>query len=132
MVFEHLAARAHQGQPAGRLPEAVAVEAEPQVGQRVTDRHPGRRQVLGQARQQLLDRLLAAGQQPVNVSALRNAATRLGSIRQSVALDHDDGAETLRQDPGGEQSGNAAAEDDSGVGTVSSHGSGLLPEHGRP
>ena len=110
----------------------MAVEAEPQVGQRVTDRHPGRRQVLGQARQQLLERLLAAGQQPVDVPALRNAAPRLGSIRQSVALDHDDGGEALGQHPSGEQSGDAAAEDDSGGAKVSSHDNDLLPEHGSP
>ena len=128
MVFEHVTARAHQGQPAGRLPEAVAVEAEPQVGQRVTDRHPVRRQVIGQAGQQLLEGLLPAGQQPVDVLALRNAPTRLGSVRQSVALDHDDGGEPVGQHPGREQPGHAAAEYDSAVSKVSSHGRYLLPE----
>jgi len=115
----------------------VAVDGKPYVGKRVTDRHPVRRQVARQARQQLLERLLPAGQQAVDVLALRNAPAWFCSIWQPVALDHDDGGETLRQNSSREQAGHAATENDGAVSQISSHDrhllpNKLLPDPGRP
>ena len=105
----------------------MSVQADPQVGERVTDRDTVRRQLFGQAGQQLLDGLLPAGQQPVNVLALGDASTRLGAIGQSVALDDDDGGEPFRQHAGCEQPSHTSAEYDSAVSEGSSHGRYLLP-----
>ena len=69
-------------------------------------------EVGAEARQQLLEDLEAAGEQAVGVAALRHALAvhRLG--RHLVAVDDGHAQTVFAQDPGGEQPGDAAADDD--------------------
>ena len=65
--------------------EAVPAEQQPGVAEHVADGRAVRHQLLGQAGEQLLQRQLAAGEQGVDVTALRRAAPRLGARRASAS-----------------------------------------------
>ena len=63
---------------------------------------------------QMLQRLLTAELQPVCVSSLRNRATMFGeSLRKDIAIDDGHVLEGIRQDPRGQQPGDACADDHS-------------------
>ena len=69
-------------------------------------------EVVGEAGQQPLDRLFPAGEQGVEVVALRHAGAVDGMVGDAVALDDRHPLEVARQRRGGEQAGHAGAEHD--------------------
>jgi len=72
-ALEQRPAGAEHDQSGGRLAEPVTVEVPAAVGQEVPDRHPGGDQVGREGREQLLQGLLAAGQQALDVAPVRHA-----------------------------------------------------------
>jgi len=104
MVFEPLPTRTHHTQPAGHLPEPVAVDGKPSIGQRITDR------------------------QTVEVLALRNAPGVAAQHPATGRVRPRRGWRNVPSEPETQASGRAAAEYDGAIFEVSSHGRYLLPE----
>ena len=118
---EHPADR-DRGEPAGAggVPRRAHVVLHRLLG--VARRRPGRDEVGGEPREELLHRLAAAGQQPVGVPDLRHAPSGHRSVGQLVAVEDDDLAVRLAQGSRGQQAGDARA-DDQGAVDGSGHGS---------
>ena len=111
-VLEQRPADAHHPQPRLGAREAVPAEQQPSVAEHVTDGRAVRHQLVGQAGEQLLQRQLAAGEQGVDVTALRRAAPRGDAGRERVAVQHRDLRISVGEHSGGEQPGDASAEHD--------------------
>ena len=73
---------------------------------------PGGDELVGEAGQQPFDRLLATGEDDVEVIALGNPGAVGGMAGDAVALDDRDPLEVAGQRLGGEQAGHAGAEHD--------------------
>jgi hypothetical protein len=85
----------------------VTAGREPQLPEITDRRHPSRHQAGQEPREQLVQNLRAAGQQPVSVSALRHALARHPRLRQHVTLDHRHLLEGIGQHPGRQQPAHA-------------------------
>lgn len=111
-VLEQRAAHADERQARVGPGEAVPAEQQTSVGEHVADRDAVRDQVLGQAREQLLERLLSAREQGVDVPRLRCAAPVIRARREIVAVDDGHLAVGIGEHARGEQAGHAAAQHD--------------------
>jgi hypothetical protein len=119
------------GQVARVLGLAVTVQAqqmtpdrEPQLPGTGEHRHPSRRQVGQQSREQLIEDLRAARQQCVRMPALRNPLPVCRALRQQVAVDNRHPLVGIGQHPGRQQPAHAGPKDHSVITD--------LPHHGQP
>jgi hypothetical protein len=103
VALQHRAAGAQGDQPAGRLLEPVAVQVPAAVGHRVPDRDPTGDQLGGEPREQLLQGLLAACQQRVDVAALRDTPPVGAGGGELVAVEHRHLPVGVGEHPGGQQ-----------------------------
>src|SRR5262249_34230954 len=92
--------------PAVLEPEEVADDVAPRGSERL--------ELVHHARDILVHRPVAAGQQAVRMVGLRNALARLVALRQRVALHQRDAREVTAQGAGRQQPAHAGSEDDRG------------------
>ena len=88
-------------------------DREPQLPGTGQHRHPSRRQVGQQAREQLIEDLRAARQQCVRMPALRNPLPVCRALRQQVAVDNRHPLVGIGQHPGRQQPAHASPKDHS-------------------
>jgi hypothetical protein len=81
----------------------------------------GSEQLFAYAAEQPADRVLAAQQQAMRMTTLRNAATRFGRRARLVALDDRDGLEVVGQHSCRQQSCHAPTDDDRVAETLALH-----------
>jgi hypothetical protein len=115
MALEEPAARADDDEAAGRLPEAVTAEVDAGVAQEVADGGTVVGETPGEAREELLQDLVATGQQRVGVACLGNGTSGLESAGKVVPIHDDDLAVTVVEHLCGQQSHDAGAEHDGAI-----------------
>jgi hypothetical protein len=131
VVLEQRAAGADDEQPTRAGAQSVAIEVHPRVAEHVTGRCPAGAQRRGQPREELLEHVLAARQQCVDVARLSHTPPGGRFLRDGVAVDDRDGRERLGQDARGQQPRDATAEHQRVVVVVGVHtGSSRREEHG--
>src|SRR5262249_2291267 len=101
---------AAQARIVAQLPVSV-LEPE-KVADDITPRRSERLELVHHAREVVVHRLVAAGQQAVRVIGLRNALARLVAFRQRIALHERDAREVAAQGTGGKEPAHAGSEDD--------------------
>ena len=70
-----------------RLPKPMTAQEQARVGQQVPGRHPVRDQLRREAGKQLLQRLLSAGKQPMDMVSLWNTTPVGARLGQLVPVD---------------------------------------------
>ncbi len=124
--FQERSAGAQQHQTGARLPKPVAAEVEARVGQHVPGRCPVGDQLRGEPREQLLQDLLPARRQRMDVAAVGDAAPVRRCLGQLVPVDHRHLPVALGEHSSGEQSRHAGAEHHRAVSDLAVHRSHLL------
>ena len=123
--LEQRASARHQRHTAGGARTPTGRTQPQDVARPVERRGTGLAQLGHETREQRLEQALAANEQDVQVPGLRHALPGLGFVRVGVALDDHHLVEAIGEHPSGEQSGQAAADDD---GAAAAH----VIRHGRP
>jgi hypothetical protein len=93
-----------------RLPKPVTAQEQARVGQQVPGWHPVRDQLRREAGKQLLQGLLSAGKQPVDMAPLWNATPVGARLGQLVPIDDCHLRVGVGEHSGGEQPRQASAE----------------------
>jgi hypothetical protein len=93
-------------------PQPLAVDNPPQVRSDVAGRHTGRGERCGDARKQLLDRLLASGKQGMGVERLWRGPPDTVHTEQTVAVHDNDLAVGVGERLASEHPGDTAPQDE--------------------
>src|SRR5580700_2868912 len=106
----------------------MAGELPPRVGEHIAAHGPGRGEFGGEVGEQLVEYLSAPGVQAMQMTAVRHPLALLPGWWQRIPLDHRYLLAELRQNPRGQQPGQARAENDRVI-TDRAHPRSLLSRH---
>jgi hypothetical protein len=110
MALQEWSAGAQQHQSSVRLPEPVAAQVQARVGQQLPNRRPVGDQFRGKPGEQLLQGLLPARRQRMQVAAVGNAPPVHRRVGELVPVDHRHLPVGVGEHSGGQQPGHACAE----------------------
>ena len=111
--FQQRAPSRHADQPGLRLADHLAVEVPAQAGAEITYGYAAADQFAGETGEELLEDLLAPGQQGMDVMALRHGVPGLDHVGEDITVDYRHLLAGVRQHPGRERPRDAATKDHS-------------------